>query len=309
MTALARIERLVKRYPGQEQAALRDVSLEIPAGALFGLLGPNGAGKSTLLSILLGLLPKTAGHVIIDGHDLETDAAAIRRVTGLVPQELAFYPMLTVRENLDVFAGLLGCSDAERRRRIDFAVDAAGLQRFLQRAAGACSGGQQRRLNLALGLLGDPRILCLDEPTVGIDPQSRHYILDVIRTLNAGGVTVIYTSHYLEEVQQLCDSLAVLDHGRVIAAGPTRELLAAEMPEALDIELDGDLDAAATAPLAGVTPTGPARLRLASADPDRALRDLLAVLAAADRRIIAIHRDAVTLEQLYLRLTRKALRD
>ena len=300
------IDKLVKRYPSTGQVALHDVSLRVPRGSLFGLLGPNGAGKSTLLSILLGLLPRTSGKVVIGGFDLGTETAAIRRITGLVPQELAFYPALTVTENLTLFAGLLSLSRAERENRISFVVDAADLREFLDQPAGACSGGQQRRLNLALGLLGKPELLCLDEPTVGIDPHSRQYILDVIRRLNADGVTVIYTSHYLSEVQQLCTRLAVLDHGRVIAEGKTADLLSTGTADIVDAELDGPIAASRLVAMPGFIGAHENRVRFAQQDPDAALRALLEIAQAEGRRLVSLRPRAVSLEQLYLQLTEQA---
>lgn len=306
---VVQIEGLVKRYQPEGPLALDGVDLRIPRGALFGLLGPNGAGKSTLLSILLGLTKPTSGSVSIAGLQVDDDVAAVRRCTGLVPQELAFYPMLSIEENLSLFAALVTHDRARRNRRREFCIEAAGLQEFLHQPAGACSGGQQRRLNLALGLLGEPEVLCLDEPTVGIDPQSRHYILEVIRELNRGGMTVIYTSHYLSEVQQLCTQLAVLDHGRVLLEGPTEELLSVEHADIVEFELDGELSREDCATIQGFLDAEGNRVRIAQENPDRALRALFAVLDRRQVRVVAIRQQAVTLEQLYLQLTHTELRE
>lgn len=210
---------------------LRGIDLDVPERSLFGLLGPNGAGKTTFLSILAGLIPCPPDCLFVDGRDWADPAnrAAVR--LALVPQEYAFYNPLTVRENLTFFAGVQGVQKAETEGRIQAAVAKTGLQERLNSRAGKLSGGLKRRLNLAIGLLNEPRLLLLDEPTVGIDPQSRHFILETIRQLGQDGTTIIYTSHYMEEVEELCDRVAIMDHGRVLRDGSLAELLA-EAPQA-----------------------------------------------------------------------------
>ena len=225
MPGLIEISGVSKVYPRAPAPALDRVTLAIPDACIFGLLGPNGAGKTTLLSVLLGLVRKDAGTGQIAGHDMDRELPAIRRLCGFAPQDLAFYPMLTVDENLRFYAAAGGLSGALLRERIRSAVDTGLLREHLDRRADELSGGLKRRLNLALSLLHAPRILFLDEPTVGLDPQSRAFILDVIRALRDRGLTVVYTSHYMDEVQQICDRIAVLDHGRVLAEGRLSELL------------------------------------------------------------------------------------
>jgi ABC-2 type transport system ATP-binding protein len=227
MPALIEISGVSKRYRGAPSAALAGVNLAIPEGTVFGLLGPNGAGKTTLLSVLLGLVRKDAGRVAVAGHDMDRELPVIRRLCGLAPQDLGFYPMLTVAENLRFYAGAGGLGGAKLRERVEFAAGTAQLGEHLHKRADALSGGLKRRLNLALSLLHAPRVLFLDEPTVGVDPQSRAFILQVIRRLrDERGLTVIYTSHYMEEVQQICDRVAILDQGRVLAEGDLKALLA-----------------------------------------------------------------------------------
>jgi ABC-2 type transport system ATP-binding protein len=234
MGALIEISGVSKRYPRSEAPALDRLDLAVAEGAIFGLLGPNGAGKTTLLSILLGLTAKDSGQVRIAGLDIERDLPAIRRLCGLAPQELGFYPMLTVAENLQVYGAAGGLSGAKLKEQCAFAVDTAQLQEHQHKRADKLSGGLKRRLNLALSLLHAPKLLLLDEPTVGVDPQSRAFILEVIRRLrDQRGLTVIYTSHYMDEVQQLCDTAAILDQGRVLAQGALRELLG---PQDRDLE-------------------------------------------------------------------------
>ena len=215
------------RYPGAARDALAGLTLHVRDGSLFGLLGPNGSGKTTLISLLTGLLRVSSGEIRIGGESLPGGARAAQAISALVPQDYAFYPRLTVAENLRCFAGVLDLRGEALRSRLDEAVTVAGLHDFLAKRAEHLSGGLKRRLNLAIGLLNRPRLLYLDEPTVGIDPQSRQFILEAIRRLNAQGATVIYTSHYMDEVQQLCDSIGVLDDGRLLAHGSLGELLQA----------------------------------------------------------------------------------
>jgi ABC-2 type transport system ATP-binding protein len=226
MPALIEIDGVAKRYRHAETRALDGVSLSIEPGTIFGLLGPNGAGKTTLISVLLGLVRKDEGRVRVAGRDMDRELPAIRRLCGLAPQELGFYPMLTVEENLRFYGAAGGLAGAALTERVGFACATAQLEQQRRKRAGVLSGGLKRRLNLALSLLHAPRILVLDEPTVGVDPQSRAFILGVIRRLrDEQGLTVIYTSHYMEEVQELCDRVAIMDHGRVLAAGTLAELL------------------------------------------------------------------------------------
>lgn len=212
-------------YPGEADPALTDISLTVATGSCFGLLGPNGAGKSTLLSILTGILPPQSGEIMILGQPLAR-SENLRRQSALVPQDYAFYPAMTARENLECFAGFYGLRGTEKCDRIDFAVSVCGLGTLLDKRAASCSGGVRRRLNLAIGLLNRPRILYLDEPTVGIDAQSRHFILESIRQLQREGMTIVYTSHYMEEIQAICDTLAIIDHGRLLLHDTLANVLA-----------------------------------------------------------------------------------
>jgi ABC-2 type transport system ATP-binding protein len=224
------ISQLEFSYSPSASPVLKGIDLDIPENALLGLLGPNGAGKTTLLSILAGLIPCPAGRVFINGEDLSTTTGRAAAGLSLVPQEYAFYQPLTVHENLTFFAGVQGVPAWEIDERVRKAVVQTGLEERLGSRAGKLSGGLKRRLNLAIGLLSQPRLLLLDEPTVGIDPHSRHFILETIRQLRDQGTTVIYTSHYMEEVEDLCDRVAIMDHGRVLRYGTLTELMA-EAPQ------------------------------------------------------------------------------
>ncbi|MGD9842677.1 MAG: ABC transporter ATP-binding protein [Steroidobacteraceae bacterium] len=224
-SSLIHIEHLTHRYAGTDAAALNDISLSIPAGCSFGLLGPNGAGKTTLLSILTGLQAPQSGSVRIAGLDVTHDAADIKRISAYVPQDFAFYLALSGRENLHFFADIYGLSRTQWHQRLEQVSNICCLQDLLDKRTEHYSGGMKRRLNLAIGLLNAPQILYLDEPTVGIDALSRQVIVASIQSLRAQGTTVIYTSHYMEEVEALCDEIAIINHGKLVARDTTANLL------------------------------------------------------------------------------------
>jgi len=201
------------------------VGFSIAPGETFGLLGPNGAGKTTTISMVMGLQTRDHGTIEIDGRPLDRDPLGARAVLGYVPQELAIYPDLTGRENLRFFGRLHSLGGRELSERVDRALEAVGLADRADDRAEDYSGGMKRRLNIAVGLLNRPRLLILDEPTVGVDPQSRNAILESVESLGAEGMGVLYTTHYMEEAQRLCDRLAILDEGRLIAEGSVAELV------------------------------------------------------------------------------------
>ncbi|MGI8913657.1 MAG: ABC transporter ATP-binding protein [Chloroflexota bacterium] len=237
---------LTKRFG--ERRAVDGVSLTIGRGQIFGLLGPNGAGKSTTVNMLSTYLPPDAGEVTIAGHGLR-EGMAVKHLIGVVPQELALYDDLTAQENLAFFACIYDVPRAERADRAQEVLERVGLaDRGRERVKGF-SGGMKRRLNLALGLIHRPAFLMLDEPTVGVDPQSREKIFDIIADLKAGGTTLLYTTHYMEEAERICDQIAIMDDGKIIATGTLEELLhlrvdevVAERPRGLEqlfIQLTG----------------------------------------------------------------------
>ena len=217
---------LVHHYPGTDQPAVDGLDLTLNEGEIFGLLGPNGAGKTTTISILSSILRPQAGTVTVNGLDLDRQKRAVRRIIGLVPQEIALYPMLTTRENLRFFGKLQGLHGERLRRGIDETLAAVGLATRADQPVGTFSGGMKRRANLAVGMLHDPRILFLDEPTVGIDAQSRQLIMEQIEILRDRGTTVLYTTHYMEEAQRLCSRVAIMDQGRILIQGTVAMLLA-----------------------------------------------------------------------------------
>jgi len=217
------VDRLVVDRAGRR--ILEGVSFEVASGEIVGLLGPNGAGKTTTLAVLATLVRATAGAVRIAGHDVRSQSLAVRRSLGRVPQDVAVYPTLTARENLRFFARLIGLRGAAARRAANEALERVGLTPRADDLVARYSGGMQRRLNLACGLLGAPPVLLLDEPTVGVDPQSLERIVGAIRTHAAAGAALLFSTHHMEEAELLCDRVVLIDHGRVIASGRPSDLV------------------------------------------------------------------------------------
>jgi ABC-2 type transport system ATP-binding protein len=221
---LISIKHLYKSYHGK--SILYDIQLSVRRGSIMGLLGPNGAGKTTLISILTGIIEKDDGEITIGGLDLEREMGRIQSLCSYVPQTLAFYTRLSAFENLEYFGSLWGLKGKKLKERMAFCIDAGSMEAFVHKRVDTFSGGMKRRLNLAIGLLNEPDILYLDEPTVGVDAQSRNYILETIRKINRErGTTVIYTSHYMDEIEQVADEIAVIDEGRIVLHGSKQALL------------------------------------------------------------------------------------
>ncbi|HYS54106.1 MAG TPA: ABC transporter ATP-binding protein [Thermoanaerobaculia bacterium] len=217
------VSNIVKSFNGRK--ALDGVSLDLRASEILGLLGPNGAGKSTLVRTIMGRVTPNSGEVTIFGRTAPAGDNAAREQVGIVPQEIALYPLLTARENLTVFGRYYGLRGDALDDAIQESLSWAGLEERAFDATKQLSGGMKRRLNMAAGVIHKPKVLLLDEPTVGIDPQSRERIYQMIETLRAGGVSMIYTTHYMEEAERLCDRIAIIDHGRIIACGTKDELV------------------------------------------------------------------------------------
>jgi len=223
--SLLTAEALVKTYRGARVPAVAGVDLSIARGEFFGLLGPNGAGKTTTLSMLCGLVTPTGGRVRVDGRDLSDPAA--RRMLGLVPQDIGLYATLTVRENLRYFGRMHGLGGDRLDARVDACLAMVALADAADRRVGELSGGMKRRANLAAGVVHEPAILLLDEPTVGVDAQSRNAIFDTLSVLTAAGLTIVYTTHYMEEAERLCRRIAVMDRGALLVEGAPDDLIAA----------------------------------------------------------------------------------
>ncbi len=223
--SLIKIEKLSKTYKGADEPALKNICLTIRGNEIFGLLGPNGAGKTTTLNILCGYYKKDSGTVQINGYSLDKNLKEIKKIIGVVPQDIALYETLTARENLRFIGNMCGMSGKKLNNRINECLELLSLDKSSHRLVKTYSGGMKRRLNLIAGLLHEPKILFLDEPTVGIDVQSRTVILEYLKELNNKGTTIIYTSHYLEEAEQLCSSIAIIDYGTILIEGNLQSLI------------------------------------------------------------------------------------
>jgi ABC-2 type transport system ATP-binding protein len=297
-----------KRFPESSRPALDNVSFTVLKGSVYGLLGPNGAGKTTLLSILTGLMTPAAGEVLINGSD--STAGSRERIPGLgaAPQEPAMYPTLTARENLEFFGRMLGLRGARLRERVAWCLGIGELGPYADQRAETFSGGYKRRLNLAISLIHEPSVLILDEPTMAIDPHSRHFIHDRLRELNRSGVTILMSTHYLEEAEQLCDAVAVLDQGRVVAQGSMETLLAAHRPRELALELAAIprpalLDQLRALPEVSQLAASGCHVCMRVSDPVAAAPSVLRVLETAGVRHLGLSYGAARFESVFLSLT------
>lgn len=294
--------------------AVDNVSLDVKEGEIFGLLGPNGAGKSTLISILCTLLPFDTGEILVNNKNLMRSSGEIKRILGLVPQEIALYPTLTAKENLMFWGRMYGIGGKLLRERVDEALELAGLKDRAKEQIEKYSGGMKRRINIAAALLHHPKIVIMDEPTVGIDPQSRNHILETVLKLNREGMTVIYTSHYMEEVELLCSRIAIMDHGKIIALGSKEELqkvvgekeLVNISATGLDEKLKKELQK-----LDGVLEVAYAdgNLSIAAKSADAVLARIISTLDAHNCKIQMVDIKQPNLESVFLHLTGRALRD
>jgi ABC-2 type transport system ATP-binding protein len=304
---------LRKRYG--ERLAVDGVGFQVAAGETYGLLGPNGAGKTTTISMICGLLRRDGGEVTVAGVSLDRDPGAVKAAIGYVPQDVALYPDLTGRENLRFWARMYGLAGGELAERVDAALTVVGLTERAGDKVAAYSGGMQRRLNIAAGLLHRPRLLVLDEPTVGVDPQSRNAILENVEALGGEGVAVLYTTHYMEEAERLCDRVGIIDQGRLIAEGTRRELVATVGErDRIELAASGDLvglAAAARRTLDGVDEATvvPGGLHLMGRDGRRLLPRLLELAEQAGVEVTSVEVVEPDLEAVFLHLTGKALRD
>ena len=303
------VKNLTKFYG--DITALDQLDLEVGSGTIFGLLGPNGAGKTTLVSILNGLLGFQSGTVEVFGLPLAANLQEIRRRTSFIPQLLAFYDNLSVRENLHFFAGIQKISGSVLRHNLDYAISVNRLEDILEQRALTLSGGQKRRLNIAVGLLNNPELIYFDEPTVGIDPEARHQILETIRSFRDDSKTVIYTSHYMSEIEKLCDEVAIINRGRIIRRGRLAALLQDELSDSVELELlpadTRQLDKIARK-IPNLKISNPTTLLLPEQNSLK-MGHLLALLEAEKITIRKISYGATDLESLFLRLTSTGARD
>jgi ABC-2 type transport system ATP-binding protein len=304
---------LRRRY-GQ-RLAVDGVGLRVEPGETYGLLGPNGAGKTTTISMICGLLRRDGGEVTVAGSSLDRDPGAVKAAIGYVPQDIALYPDLSGGENLRFWGRMQGLSGRELAARVEAVLELVGLADRARDQVADYSGGMQRRLNIGAGLLHRPRLLVLDEPTVGVDPQSRNAILENVEALEGEGVAVLYTTHYMEEAERLCDRVGIIDQGRLIAEGTRRELVAKiGQRDRIELAAAGDLVGLAAGcrrRLDGVEEATvvPGGLHLVASDGRRLLPKLLELAEAAGVEVSSVEVVEPDLEAVFLHLTGKALRD
>jgi ABC-2 type transport system ATP-binding protein len=295
------IQNLQKTYAGGK-TALHGVSFDVPTGQIFGLLGPNGAGKSTLINILAGLVNKTGGTAEIWGFDIDEHPRNAKRSIGIVPQEILFDPFFSPREALEIYAGLYGIPKAERRT-LEL-LRAVHLEDKADAYARTLSGGMKRRLLVAKALVHNPPVLVLDEPTAGVDVELRQQLWAYVRELNARGTTVVLTTHYLEEAQELCDRIAIINHGRLIANEPTSTLLAKAQEKVVEVTLDRDISAAPDSPLFEKAELKSERVIAITYHKDKVnAGEVLTALNGAGYSVVDVSTREADLEDVFLSLT------
>ncbi len=316
MTNIIETQALTKRFNGAAEPAVDDVSFAVREGEIFSLLGPNGAGKTTTISMLSCLLRPTSGDAKVAGASVTNAPHQVKEVIGVVPQEIALYPKLSARENLYFWGRLYGMSGGKMKERVEEVLEIVGLKDRAKDRVETYSGGMQRRINIGVGLLHRPKLVYMDEPTVGIDPQSRRNILDTVLALNEQGMTVLYTTHYMEEAQELSDRIGIIDHGEMIALGTLPELT--QLVGEQDIVELGITEEhsrpeliKALGAVEGVREVKAANgnVRLIANDGNAALPDLITIANAQGARISDISVQEPNLEAVFLHLTGRALRD
>lgn len=306
------VRELRKSYGPVE--AVRGIDFTVSSGEIFGLMGPNGAGKSTTISILSGLLQPSAGEARINGHSVLSEGSLAKASLGVVPQDVALYPDLSARENLAFWGKMYGLRGKELNRRVDEVLELVGLSARQKGKVGTFSGGMKRRINIGAALLHRPKVLIMDEPTVGIDPQSRRHILDSVLELHRQGVTVLYTTHYMEEARELADRIAIMDRGEIIACGTARELirLVGEQTRVeLEVQGKSDLAAGDWSTLCGVhhVQARDGAVTLLVDDADAVLPPIFETASARGVRVLSVRVQQPDLETVFLHLTGRALRD
>ena len=309
---LIKIQDLTKRYGSN--IAVDNLSLSVTEGDIFGLLGPNGAGKSTIINIVCGLLKADVGMITIDGINIKSDPMEVKRRIGLVPQEIALYDVLTARENISFFGKLAGLRGNMLKQRTDEALEFVGLTDKFNGTPKEFSGGMKRRLNIACAIVHQPKIIIMDEPTVGIDPQSRNHILDSVKRLNQMGSTIIYTSHYMEEVESICNQISILDNGRVIASG-TKEQLKRIVSNEDRITIEclnmnySSLEKLKTVHGLNHVELNDNKIEILAENAQSVLQDVFFLLSSNDVRIKEVKMSVPNLETVFLSLTGRKLRD
>ncbi|MGD9568096.1 MAG: ABC transporter ATP-binding protein [Sedimentibacter sp.] len=309
---MLKVENLYKDFGNVK--AVEGISFEVKKGQVFGLLGPNGAGKSTTISIISTLIKPSSGDVLFEGTSILNNSNLVRQKLGVVPQDIALYPTLTGYENLSFWGSIYGLKGSELKKRINDVSDIIGLNGRLKDKVEKYSGGMKRRLNIGAALLHRPELLIMDEPTVGIDPQSRNHILDTVLELNKQGITIIYTSHYMEEVEYLCNELCIMDEGKIIASGTQQEMveLVKEKTQ-INIKLN-KMDEVVLNTLKEIDGVFDGKIEndhiaLFGSNADVILADIIAKVSENGWLIETIDVKKPNLEAVFLHLTGKALRD
>lgn len=306
---------LRKQYENVE--AVRGISFDIKRGEIFSLLGPNGAGKTTTISMLSCLVAPSAGDAQVGGHSILNEANEVKKLIGVVPQEIALYPTLSARENLAFWGKMYGLRGAQLKERIEAVLEVAGLSKRANEKVETYSGGMKRRINIAVGLLHEPQLIYMDEPTVGIDPQSRRRILDTVLELNQAGLTVLYTTHYMEEAEELSDRIGIIDHGEIIAIGSQQELTRT-IGEAQTINiqlsedgLDGPALSTALESINGVNQSvyQQSTLNVQAQEANKVIGKVITEINKFKGNILEIKIEEPNLEAVFLHLTGRALRD
>lgn len=309
---MLKVENLQKSFGAVK--AVDGISFEVKEGEVFGLLGPNGAGKSTTISIISTLLPPSGGDILFEGKNILEEPKAIRSKLGVVPQDVALYPTLSGYENLSFWGNMYGLSGPELKRRIGEVSEIIGLNGRLKDRVDKYSGGMKRRLNIGAALLHMPKLLIMDEPTVGIDPQSRNHILDTVLELNRQGMTIIYTSHYMEEVEYLCSRICIMDQGKIIASGSKDELvemIGGKTEIGLSLETADQEILKTLGTIEGIESIDRQenQIMIRCENADLILADMIARISAGGNHIKAVDVKKPNLETVFLHLTGKALRD
>lgn len=306
------VKGLDKKY--KEIHAVRGINFQVKRGEIFSLLGPNGAGKTTTISMLATLLQPTAGDAFVMGHSVIKEPMAVKRSIGVVPQDLALYEDLTARENLNFWGRMYGLRGSELKKRVNEVLEIIGLEERQKGTVEKFSGGMKRRVNIGIALLHQPDVIILDEPTVGIDPQSRRHILDNVIALNKEGKTVLYTTHYMEEAQELSHQIAIMDQGKIIASGTHAELvkIVGEMDK-IQLSVNAEPESVITPirEIKGVQKVSneDGRLALLVDNSDVVLPRLFDLASKQQFRILSVEIQEPNLEAVFLHLTGKALRD
>ncbi|NLJ93963.1 MAG: ABC transporter ATP-binding protein [Clostridiaceae bacterium] len=303
---------LVKKY--KELVAVDHLNLSVYENEIFGLLGPNGSGKSTLINCILALLRYDQGKVYIFGEEMTATSFKIKQKIGYVPQDIAVYEELTVQENIDYFCGLYIFDKHQRKQHVDEAIDFTGLDKFRKFVPSKLSGGLLRRLNLACGIAHKPKLIFLDEPTVAVDPQSRNRILEGIEDLRKQGSTIVYTTHYMEEVEMLCDRLVILDQGQVLVTGSSEEIISnSSLAQSIDVVIfdltDSVLNILEQEPEISHLTYQDAKLSFKTNSNRYTLLDLLNLLEEHNLKPVSVSSEKPTLNDVFLEITGKELKD